>query len=403
MSSQPSGRVPRIETSSEPRETKVRPDIKVTSVEPILLSCPVPKEHQLDWDWKLRGLRQLKVDLMIVKVTTDEGITGIGEPTNWAAMARLRSVLEGLRPGLLGQDPFDVERLATPASGAGYVANNVVAAVNEALWDITGKAVGKPIHKLLGGRYADRMEVYASAGQEGNTPEEDKAEAEQFRAEGFKGYKFRVKPCDFMEKAKAVKPALGEDVRMMVEWNSGLPNAKAAIRAIRKLEAFEPAWVENPLPVHMIDGFAEIRSAVDIPISGGEGFSTAWEFKEAIDRGAFDVVQPDCTHAGIGEARRAAFLAGLKGLPVAPHNWGNAISTAANLQVLASIPNHYILEINRTWNHGCPAFREEIVEGAIVPEDGYVHVPNRPGLGIELNERALARYPYIEGPVSAPI
>ena len=153
----------------------------------------------------------------------------------------------------------------------------------------------------------------------------------------------------------------------------------------------------------MISGFAEIRCAVDAPISGGEAFSTASEFKEAIDKEAFDVVQPDCTHAGIGEARRAAFLARLKGLPVAPHNWGNAISTAANLQVLASIPNHYILEINRTWNHGCPAFREEIVEHAIVPENGYAHVPDRPGLGVELNEKALMRYPYVEGPASAPI
>ncbi len=379
------------------------PDMKVTGLETMIISCPVPKEHQLNWDGRAFGQRVLKNDMMIVKVETDEGITGVGEPSVYGNPKLMQAWLREHKSIFVGQEPWDALRVARPYVHQGWMVNCALAGVNQALWDVVGRMSKTPVYNLLGGKHADRVRVYASAGQMGNTVEEIRREAERFREEGFLGYKVRVTLDDYREKARVAREGLGSDLCLMIEWNMRLPNAKTAINAIRNIERYELTWVEEPIPGSDLDGYAEIRKAVDVPISGGEGCATRWEFKERLDRGCYGIVQPDCDVAGISESSRIAFMASLDEVLLCPHNWHDAVNTAANVQVMASSPNQFFLESNRTWNNSCPEFQKEIVVNPLLLKNGYIEVPSRPGLGIELDEVALRRFPYMDIERAAPI
>jgi len=389
--------------------------MKITKIEALVFSKKVPKEHQLNWDGKAWGLRQLVVHKPFVKISTDEGIIGMGEPN--ISPNHLKVLVEETKPYLLGRDPCEIDNLSTPAFGepisqdimyVAYLAARgkpgFLAGINEALWDIAGKSAKAPVWKLLGGHYTDKVEAYASCGELGNTVEDISKEAARMAELGFKGYKLRVTIKDYLEKVKAARDALGDDVDLMIEWNFRLPNAKTAISAIKKVERYELAWVEEPIPLGDIDGYAEIRAAVETPISGGELLTSRYLFKERIDRGAYDIVQPDCCRMGISEAWKVAFLASLKGLPCVPHNWsGNGLNTAAQLNLLAAIPNHWYLESNESYYGTCPTFKKLLFDGSPVPKKGYFYVPKRPGLGVELNKEVATECAYIDGPSTAPI
>ena len=142
----------------------------------------------------------------------------------------------------------------------------------------------QPVYKLLGGKQTDRIMVYASAGQLGKSPDEIRREAEMFKEQGFLGYKVRVTLDDYREKAKAAREGLGKDLCLMIEWNMRLPNVRTAINAIRNIERYEITWVEEPLRGSDIEGYAKLRKAVDVPISGGESLATRWEFKERLEK-----------------------------------------------------------------------------------------------------------------------
>ncbi len=370
--------------------------MKIQSLETIILSCPVPKEHQLNWDGRAYGQRVLKNDMMIVRVETDDGIVGIGEPSVYGNPKLMQAWLMDHKPMFIGQNPFDALKLAVPTLYQGGTVNCALAGVNQALWDIVGKASRTPVYKLLGGKYSGRVKVYASAGQMGRTVEEIRCEAEKFREEGFLGYKIRVTLEDYREKARAAREGLGGDLCLMIEWNMRLPNVKTAVNAIRNIERYELTWIEEPLRGADIEGYAELRKSVNVPISGGEGLATRWEFKERLDKGCYGIVQPDCDVAGISESSRIAFMASLDEVLLCPHNWHNAINTAANLQLMASSPNQFFLESNRTWNNSCPAFQEQIVVNPLLPKNGYIEVPDRAGLGVELDEETLKRLPYLD-------
>jgi L-alanine-DL-glutamate epimerase-like enolase superfamily enzyme len=377
--------------------------MKISDLETILLSCRVPKEHQLNWDGRAYGQRVLRNDMMIVRVKTDEDIVGIGEPSVYGRPKLMQSWLNDHKAMFIGKDPYDALKVARPALYRGWSVNCALAGVNQALWDVIGKASKVPVYKLLGGKQTDRVQVYASAGQMGNTVEEIRREAERFREEGFLGYKVRVTLEDYREKARAAREELGSDLSLMIEWNMRLPNVRTAINAIRNIERYELTWVEEPLRGADMEGYAKLRKAVDVPISGGESLTTRWEFKERLDKGCYGIVQPDCDAAGLSEASRIAFMASLDEILLCPHNWHNAINTAANIQLMASSTNQFFLESNRTWNNSCPEFQKEIVTDPLLPKKGYIEVPDKPGLGIELNEEAVERFPYLDIERAAPI
>jgi len=376
--------------------------VKIKDIETVLLSCPVPEEKT----WRLDGRKGVKADMVIVKVHTDEGITGIGEPSPYGGALNLRLTIEQLKQGFTGRDPFDVELLTAPTGSR--VESMAMAGINMALWDIMGKAVNKPVYRLLGGAYTNRVRAYASGGINWVWFKHPEVLAEEIRGyldEGFTAFKIRIGPDKrFLDAIRVARETLGDGMDLMVEGNMRFNTSEQAIAMARRFERYNPFWFEEPIPGNNIEGYVEIRKALpQIPITGGESLCTRFEFKERIDRRAYSIVQPDSNYAGLSEARRIAFMASLEGLPCCPHNWHNAVTTAANLQLVASIPNHMVLEMQRTWHYSCPAFRSEIVVNPSEPKNGYLEVPKEPGLGVELDDRALAKYPFREGPIWVPL
>jgi L-alanine-DL-glutamate epimerase-like enolase superfamily enzyme len=383
--------------------------MRITDIETILLSCPIPEEKT----WRLGGLpgqpgwKGVKADAVIIKVKTDEGIVGYGEPSPYGGAIPLRNAIEALKPSFIGRDPFDLDLFAVPWMYPSRVERLAVAGLNIACWDIMGKATGRPVSQLLGGRHTEKIRVYASGGinwEFVRKPEILVKEAMDYLEEGFTAFKFRIGPDRrFIEAIKAVREAVGYEMDLLIEGNMRFRSPSEAIRMAKQFERYEPYWFEEPIRGDNPEGYLEIRRALpEIPITGGEGKGSAMEFKPWIDCRAYDIVQPDCNVVGISEAKRIAYLASLQGLFCCPHNWHNAITTAANLHLVASIPNHLILEMQRTWHWSCPAFRIDIVEEPLEPKKGYLEVPKKPGLGIELNEKAFSKYPYKEGPVQVP-
>jgi len=388
--------------------------MKIKEVETVLLSCPVAEGNA----WRLggglmpdgrryaTGEKGVKVDLLILKVITDDGVLGLGE--SFHAGLREKAQLEQLKPRLIGLDPFNlIHAPCGPWPG-------ILAAMNIACWDIIGKAMNRPVSELLGGPCATEIRPYASGGIDWNflkNPAVIVEEARRHLEEGFKAFKFRIPPDErCLNVIKAVRDAVGDDMDLMIEANMRFRTAKQAIRIATRFEKYDPLWFEEPMrastPADM-RGYLEIRKAIpSIPVSGGESKTTAVEFKPWIDSHAYDIVQPDSSIAGLTEARRIAYLAELEGLLCCPHNWGCAIANAANLHLVASIPNHFLLEVQRTWHWSCPAFRAlegtEILREPLQMRNGLIQVPKKPGLGIELNEEAFKKFPFKEGPSSIP-
>lgn len=395
--------------------------MEITDIETIPLSCPVPEEHQ----WHIGGSKMppqkgVKADMLILRVHTDEEITGLGEPCPYGGIDELVTATETLKPSLVGTDPFDVEVITDP-DRHGVIAgteesgttqdrwresraeNYVLAAVNMACWDIMGKVTGRPVCKLLGGQLRDEIDVYASGGIDWrflDRPEILADEAERYLDRGHSAFKIRIANDErFFTALESVRDRVGDRLELLIEGNMRFRNPPEAVRFGRRLREFDPYWFEEPLELGDVDGYAELRSRLpDIPIAGGESHTGVEQFEPWIDRRAYDIVQPDCNVMGISEVKRVAELASRNGMLCCPHNWHNAVTTAASVQVLASIPNADRMEMQQTWYWSCPAFRDDIINESFEVTDGRVAVPDRPGLGITLDEAALDEYPYEEGP-----
>ena len=395
--------------------------MKIKDIDTILMSYPVPEDRTWrlggslapDGRTYLPGEKGVKVDLLIIKVITDDGLVGIGEvrPGNLAAKAKV----EQMKPRFIGLDPFDVDMFTRRRGwGLRWSEGRVLAAVNVACWDIMGKATGRPVCQLLGGAHADRIRAYASGGIDWNfvkNPEIIAKEAEGYLKEGWTAFKFRIPPDDrCLAVIKAAREAVGDEMDLIIEANMRFRTARQAIRMARKFEKYDPLWFEEPVPAFTsadVQSYVEIRKALpSIPISGGEGKTSVAEFKPWIDSHAYDIVQPDASYAGISEARRIAYLAELQGLLCCPHDWGTAVANAANLHLVAAIPNHFVLEIQTTWHSSCPPFRAlegtEILKKSLKMKNGCLEVPKEPGLGIELDEEKCKSFPYKDGPMAVP-
>ncbi|MEM2905417.1 MAG: mandelate racemase/muconate lactonizing enzyme family protein [Candidatus Bathyarchaeia archaeon] len=395
--------------------------MKIKDIETIHMSCPIPEEKT----WRLGGSRApdgrtylpgqigVKVDLLIVQVVTDDGLTGIGEIQGGDLAAKMR--VEQMKPRFIGQDPFDVDLFTRRQPwGLGWPEGRVLAAVNTACWDLMGKATGRPVYQLLGGGHAERIRAYASGGIDWNfvkNPEIIAREARQYLEEGWTAFKFRIPPDDrCLDVIKAAREAVGDEMDLMIEANMRFRTAKQAIRMAKKFERYDPLWFEEPVPAFSqadLRAYQEIRKALpNIPVSGGEGKTSVAEFKPWIDGHAYDIVQQDASYTGLSEAKRIAYLAELEGILCCPHDWGMAVANASNLHLVASIPNHFVLEIQTTWHWGCPPFRAfegtGILKKPLTLKRGYVEVPKEPGLGIEVDEEACRKFPYKEGPMAVP-
>jgi len=369
--------------------------VKITDVEAIVLRQAVVDD----------GIADGSQDDLVVRIHTDEGITGIGEvdssPELVQALVQAPSshaVATSLRDALIGEDPLDVERLwhkmyrGLIYFGRRGIAVHAISGLDIALWDIKGKALGKPVFELLGTPYRDRVRAYASRLMPDTTEETTEAVTE-LKEQGFTAVKLGWGPQGQDPKhdvalAAAAKEAAGDGVEIMIDSGLGyVADAKVAIEVAREFEQIGIYWMEEPFEPDEYEAYAELADAVDIRVTAGEQDATWWGFRELIDRAHVDLVQPDVTRCGgITETLRIAELAHSQGKETVPHAWKSGIIKAASLHCNAVMPDGI-------WQEYCvadtPIAKALTVQRLPIDADGCVAVPTAPGLGVELDEDVL--------------
>lgn len=369
--------------------------MKISRVEAIVLRLP-----------EVRQIADGTQDALIVRVHTDGGLVGLGEVDSSPTVAKAaieaplsHSLCCGLGELILGQHPFEVEGLwevmyrGSIFYGRRGAAIHAMSGIDIALWDIIGKACGKPIHKLLGGAYRDKVRAYASALMP-ETPQETAEAARDYVGRGFRAVKFGWGPLGTdpeldVALVEAARAGAGENVELMVDVGFSWKDATTAIQMARRIAPFRPFWIEEPLPPDDYDGYARLSQSVDIRIAAGEEESTCWGFQELIDRGKVDLIQPDVSRAGgLTECRRIAHLAQARNIPLVPHSWGTGILTAASLHLIATLPQALFLEHCVV---ASPIAIELVAEPPRVA-DGWAYIPQGPGLGVDIDEKVLERY-----------
>jgi galactonate dehydratase len=357
------------------------------------------KTHVLGTPWR---------NLTIVEVLTDEGITGVGEVRMLQHTDALLGYLaEALPSHVIGFDPFDVEGLVLRMTKHDYarpgeIAMSALAILEIACWDIKGKALGLPVHKLLGGPVRERIKAYANGWyQVERTPEEFHAAARAVVDKGYRALKLDpfgagMFELDAEETARslalveAVRDAVGPDVEILVEMH-GRFNPATAIRMARRLAPFDPSWIEEPVPPENLKALAKVAANTDIPIATGERMHTRFDYRELFELQCADILQTDITHSGgLLEAKKLAGTAETHYMLMAPHNVGGPISTAANLHLAASTVN---FKIQENFNDFADSYVKACEPGVPEVVDGYFPVPTAPGLGVWLDEEELARHP----------
>jgi len=377
--------------------------VKITKLEPILLSVPMPEESIVRWS----GGEMSVVHAVLVRIQTDEGITGLGDTYagGFFYPSAAKALLEHFEPLLIGEDPLNVEGLyrklwsRSQFWGRVGAAVNAISAIENALWDLKGKALGLPVWQLLGGLAHPKLLIYASGGLE-RPLKQTEAEMEGYLRQGFRAVKIRVSTDlrKAVEKVRFCREVLGPDRQLMVDAVMGSHpepwSAKEAIQFAKAIEPFGISWLEEPCWAADIEGYALVRRATTIPVSGGETSATIHEFKRFFEKEALDIVQPDaCLSGGLLECKRVAALAAADGVRVAPHAWGSAATVLANVHWAFTTPNVFIHEYP-TW--GFP-LRDELLVEPLEIRDGYLYPPKTPGLGVELRKETIERYPFRGG------
>ena len=348
---------------------------------------------------------------LFVKVHTDAGITGLGEAGNWGFLQATRGAIEKFSDFLIGQDPFQIEHHYQNMYRAMYFRGSVImsaiSALEIALWDIKGKALGVPVYELLGGKTRDRVRTYCSGLSSFNMSDEEMAEEFlSLKDQGFTASKvflpvdkvagdgsdefFNSKVMIAAEKVRKVRNAVGERFDLILEVHRSM-NVPEAIAFAKEVEQYHPMVLEDPIVPDDVDAMAYVASKTSIPIATGERFVYFNEFETLMRRDAARYVRPDvCAIGGINAARKVAAMAEANNVLVIPHNPLGPVSTAACLQLCACISNVGIMEL--------PSFMLNNAEDAMVRDpievrNGCLIVPDRPGIGIELADDAADRFP----------
>jgi L-rhamnonate dehydratase len=344
-------------------------------------------------------------DALIVKITTDAGITGIGEVDSSPLAVKgaidgpfSHTVATGLKQVIIGEDPFETEYLwhkmyaANIYAGRRGIGIHAMSGIDLALWDIKGKALGLPCWKLLGGGFHKKLRCYASS-LFGATPEKTYELARRYREQGFTAVKFGWAPMGQdakldVELVRQGRKGIGEDGDLMID--AGLVwDAKTALQRARAFEEFNIFWLEEPLRPDDYEGYRKLSAATSIRIAAGEEESSRLSYLELMDRGRIDVVQIDLTRCGgFTEAMKIASLAHDRGLVVANHGFTTYINVMAALHFLNSIPNALIVEFVAEEE---TTLRNQITRQRPQAQEGFLSIPDAPGLGIELDDDNIAR------------
>ena len=345
---------------------------------------------------------------LFVKVETDAGITGWGEASLENREISVQTEVAELAKGLVGRDPMAIERIWIDIHRGAYwsggaVSMSALAGIDQALWDIKGKALGVPVYELLGGKVRDRLRAYANAWFEvGSDPAKYADDALAMVELGFDAIKWdpfhggtqmlsRQVEDDAFANIAAVRDAVGPEVDLCIEAH-GRFNIVSAIRVGQRLEEFRPFFYEEPILHDNPDAMAEVARAVRVPIACGERLLSRWEFRPLLERNCVRIIQPDICHAGgISELKKIATMAETYYVGVQPHNAGGPLSTLASIHLDASTPNFAIQEFFEPYR----ARYDQLLTHPIEVDAGRLVVPDRPGLGADIDEDAAAALPPI--------
>ena len=360
---------------------------------------------------KIVGIDTLPVDqYLFVQVRTDEGITGLGESGTWGYLEASQAAIETFKRYLIGQDPMRIEHhwqyMYRWSHFRGAAIMGALSAIDIALWDIAGKHLGVPCYQLLGGKCRDKARVYYHVF--GETKQELVQGCVEARRRGFTAvghltpfldesrhvpyFKTHVdKIEDAVETVGLYREAVGKEVDLCIEIHRQLTPAEA-ISLARGIERFHPFFYEDPILPDSFDAMALVAQHIDIPIATGERLHTIYEFEALLSRGAVQYVRPDvCLAGGLSHCKKIAALAEAHHVGVVPHNPLSPVSTAACIQLAACIPNFAMQEYPRGEQE--PP-KSEIVKNPLRVENGFLVVPDAPGLGVELAPDAMERHPY---------
>ena len=357
-------------------------------------------------------------NLCFVRIDTDEGIHGWGECYTQADRdIQVTTHIDRLKRYLVGRDPTNIKhfiQIVFDDFAGRRGAMDLWCAVSgleQAMWDITGKVCGVPIHKLLGGPVRERIRVYANGWGEGGWDSGIIAErASEVVEQGFTALKFDPIPGPWrtfvdkrvenqtVENVRAVRQAVGQDVDILVEMHRRLAPMHA-IKIARQIEEYEPFWYEEPVLAENIDALAAAKREIRIPVVTGEELYTKFEFREVFEKQAADIINPDvCNVGGILELKEIGAMAEPYFVAVSPHTYNStALGLAATIQVSATMPNFLITE----YFLNLEDFGKDITVDPFEVNNGYIELPKTPGLGIEIDESSLAKYPYQEFPPRA--
>ena len=358
-------------------------------------------------------------NLCFVKIETDEGIYGWGECyTQSDRDVQITAHVDQLRRYLIGRDPTNIKHFTQMAFDdfAGRRGSMdyycAISGLEHAMWDIAGKAYGAPVHKLIGGACRDKIRVYANGWSGGNpTPDSLAERASEVIEAGFTALKFDPIPGRWrtyvskdvedaaVENVRAVREAVGPDVDILVEMHRRLAPMHA-VRIAHEIERYRPFWYEEPILAENIPALASVRQKINIPVVTGEELYTKFEFREVFERQAADILNPDvCNVGGILELKEIAAMAEPYFVVISPHNFNSTtVGLAATIQVSAAIPNFLITE----YFVNLEELGRDIAKTPFEVKDGYIQIPDAPGLGIDLDEERLAAYPYKPFPPRSP-
>jgi len=369
--------------------------MKITRVEAIEVRLP---------EAEVEDKASAAQDALIVKIHTDEGILGIGEVDSSPRVAKAvieapmsHSIASGLGRMLIGMNPLDIEIINEKLYQCSFyygrraVVTHTIGGIDMALWDIAGKYYGQPVYQLLGGAFQKRIRVYASDlfGRNGN---ETREKAKRWVDQGFTAVKFGWAPMGQSEKldlelVEGARLGAGEENDVLIDAGCCWDTKTAKIRA-RQFEPFRILWLEEPLKQDNLDGYRELSRVSNLPIAAGEGEAGIYAWRDLIEHGCIDIAQIDLARNGFTTARKIADMAELHDKRVVNHFYSTPINLTAGLHWLVSRKSAFIFEycVEET------AIRTQLTRQDIKAVDGFITVPEEPGLGIELNDDAVNRY-----------
>jgi galactonate dehydratase len=346
-------------------------------------------------------------DLVFVKVRTDEGLYGVGEAYSAGPDEATASVVHYFESWLMGLDPLDIEgiwqRLYIGSRfPGGSVVYSALSGIDQALWDLKGRALQVPVYQLLGGRCRQRIRVYQNPG--GRTPEETAENALRLKERyGFTAFKTNPLPPRIHDmswpsvlqqvdsKMATLRRVLGDEVEIALDPHAQILEPIRAIELCSVVAPYRPMFVEEPLRPEHVQAMAEVRAKSAVPIATGEMLYTKWEFRDLLRVRGADIIQPDiCCCGGVTEMKKIAALAEAEYVSVAPHNPMGPLASAVNAQFSVTTPNFLILE----YHVDTESPRRDLVEEPYQMVDGYLELPDKPGYGIELNEDYFRDHPY---------